>query len=253
MKIVVDKSHKNSLIELQALLENFEQQGRMLSDGSRNQIKIFQLDRDEVAIKAFKVPNLINKVAYKFLRKSKAQRSFEYAQQLLSKGVLTPKPIAYATEESVLFFGKSFYICENLNADLTYRKLIEDENYPNRTEILKAFTQFTFRMHEQGIHFLDHSPGNTLIVKREKGYDFYLVDLNRMEFGDLDFETRMRNFSRLTPHKEMIDIMATEYAALGGYDLLKTKSSMWSYTTEFQQKFYRKKALKKKLKFWKTN
>ena len=108
MKIVVDKSHKNSLIELQALLENFEQQGRMLSDGSRNQIKIFQLDRDEVAIKAFKVPNLINKVAYKFLRKSKAQRSFEYAQQLLSKGVLTPKPIAYATEESVLFFGKSF-------------------------------------------------------------------------------------------------------------------------------------------------
>jgi hypothetical protein len=36
-------------------------------------------------------------------------------------------------------------------------------------------------MHEASINFLDHSPGNTLIVKKSEGkYDFYLVDLNRM-------------------------------------------------------------------------
>lgn len=251
MKIVIDKNHKNSLLELDVLIKNFEEQGTMLSDGSRNQIKIFDLKGTEVAIKAFKVPNFINKVVYNYFRKSKAQRSFEYAQQLLEKGIGTPEPVGYAIANEGLFFGKSYYACKNLKADLTFRTLIEEENYPDKTEILKQFTRFTFKMHEQEILFLDHSPGNTLIVKNEIGYDFYLVDLNRMDFGALDFNTRMENFSRLTPKKEMIDIMATEYARLGNYDLEETKTLMWAKAEAFQHKFWRKKAIKKKLKFWK--
>ena len=47
--------------------------------------------------------------------------------------------------------------------------LVNDENFPNRIEILKAFTRFTYEMHEKQIHFLDHSAGNTLIVQTEKG------------------------------------------------------------------------------------
>jgi len=108
-----------------------------------------------INIKSFKVPNLINKIAYRYFRTSKARRSFEYGNQLLENGVLTPAPY------------------------------VGDEN------MLSAFAKFTYGLHQKQIHFLDHSPGNTLIVIKDDGYDFYLVDLNRMEFGPMDFMGKM--------------------------------------------------------------
>ena len=251
MKIFTANVFKNSLFQIEALIKNFDKDGIMLSDGSRNQIKIFKLDRDEVAIKAFGVPNFINRVVYKYFRKSKAQRSFEYAQKLLSLHIKTPDPVAYAVEDSGLLFGRSYYVCKNLNADLTYRTLVQDKNYPDWRKILVDFAAFTFELHEKGIHFLDHSAGNTLIKKTEAGYDFYLVDLNRMEFKPMSFKTRMHNFSRLTPHREMVAIMAQEYARLANYDPKETEDAMWQETVNFQERFKKKRALKKKLKFWK--
>ncbi|MEH6658369.1 Kdo domain containing protein [Leeuwenhoekiella marinoflava] len=251
MKIVVHKSVKNSLLKLKEFFFNFEKEGSILADGNRNQIKVYKLEGEYITIKAFKVPNLVNKIAYQYFRKSKAQRSYEYACKLLENGILTPQPLGYAIENDGLLFGKSFYACKLVEADATYRTLVNDENYPNRIEILKAFTRFTFEMHQKGIHFLDHSPGNTLIVKNMEGYDFYLVDLNRMEFRELDFETRIQNFARLTPIKEMVAIMAEEYARIGGFDENKTRNSMWKATQDFQESFKKKQELKKKLKFWK--
>jgi len=251
MKIIVHKSVKNSLLKLKAFFVHFDNHGKILEDGNRNQIKVFDLEGTKVTVKRFKIPNLVNKIAYKYFRKSKAQRSYEYACTLLDKGILTPFPIGYATESNGIFFGKSYYACKLVEADATFRTLINEEDFPNRIEILKAFTRFTYEMHEKQIHFLDHSAGNTLIVQTEKGYDFYLVDLNRMEFKPLDFETRIQNFARLTPKKEMVDIMAEEYARVGDYDEAKTKVAMWKATQDFQEHFAKKQAFKKKVKFWK--
>jgi hypothetical protein len=99
--------------------------------------------------------------------------------------------------------------------------------------------------------FLDHSPGNTLIKKVENSYKFYLVDLNRMQFKALDFETRIKNFERLTIHKSMVRTMSDEYAKCSGEDFDKVFDLMWSSTQNFQEKYQRKRQFKKKLKFWK--
>ena len=251
MKVTVHKSVKSNLLKLKEFFLNFEQEGKILADGNRNQIKIFDLDDTQITIKAFKVPNFVNKIAYQYFRKSKAQRSYEYACKLLDLGVLTPFPIGYGIASNGLLFGKSFYACKLVNADATFRTLINEEHFPDRIEILKAFTRFTYVMHEKQIHFLDHSAGNTLIVTTENGYEFYLVDLNRMEFKPLDFETRIQNFARLTPKKEMVDIMAEEYARVGNYDMEQTKAAMWKATEDFQNHFAKKQAFKKKVKFWK--
>jgi putative AlgH/UPF0301 family transcriptional regulator len=110
-------------------------------------------------------------------------------------------------------------------------------------------------LHESGVEFLDHSPGNTLIKKVAEGkYEFFLVDLNRMNFHDqMDFEQRMKNLSRLTPQKGMIATMSNEYAK---WYPAKTEAEifekMWFCTEEFQEKFFKKQRLKKKLKFWKS-
>lgn len=214
--------------------------------GDRNIIKIINLDGINLNIKAFKKPNVINQIVYKFFRKNKAQRSFEYANKLIELQVGTPQPIAYFEFTSPFLFNRSFYVSEQLDCDLTYRELTSNFNFPDYDNILRAFTRFTYSLHEKGIHFLDHSPGNTLIKKNGNAYDFYLVDLNRMEFKPLDFETRIKNFSRLTIHKSMIKVMSEEYAKSSGEDFNKIFDLMWKETEDFQEKYYRKKRLKKK-------
>ncbi|WNH07594.1 lipopolysaccharide kinase InaA family protein [Thalassobellus suaedae] len=219
--------------------------------GKRNIIKIIKIDTINLNIKAFKIPNIVNQIVYNFFRKSKAQRSYEYAEKLLKMGIGTPKPIAFFEFKTPLLFKKSFYVSEQLECDLTYRELTTDFSIPDYDTILRAFTRFTFTLHEKGINFLDHSPGNTLIKKNGDTYDFYLVDLNRMNFGPLDFETRIKNFTRLTIHKSMVEVMSDEYAKCTGEDYNKIFNLMWKETEAFQERYYRKKRLKQKLKFWK--
>ncbi|EDM44714.1 hypothetical protein SCB49_14120 [unidentified eubacterium SCB49] len=230
------------------LLSNFENEGEMLNDGRRNVIKVLRLDDQLLNVKSFKIPNLVNRVAYKFFRKSKAERSFENASYLLKNGIGTPHPVGFFEEKNTLLFNKSYYVSEQLDADITFRSLILDPNYPNREEILRKFTAFTHLLHENNILFKDHSPGNTLIKKNGDDYDFFLVDLNRMEFKDLTFDERIINFSRITSKKDMVAIMSDEYAKLTGLDYDKVFSQMWKYTAVFQEKFYRKKRWKKRFK-----
>ena len=231
----------------------FSDKGIPFGNGQRNIIKLFDLNDKTINIKSFKIPNLINKVAYKYFRKSKARRSFEYATILLDKGIGTPQPVAYLENFNWLGLRDSYYVSEHLVTELTFRELVEVPDYPDRENILRKFTRFSFGLHEKGIEFLDHSPGNTLIKKKEDGtYDFFLVDLNRMEFHQsMSFEMRMKNLCRLTPLKEMVATMSNEYSKLYTESEQKTFDTLWKYTADFQEQFYRKKRLKKKLKFWK--
>ncbi|MCF6222868.1 MAG: Kdo domain containing protein [Flavobacteriaceae bacterium] len=229
------------------IIENFEPKGEVIDDRGRNKIKIFKVKEHIINVKSFKVPNLINKVVYKYFRESKAERSFKHANILLDKGIGTPKPFAYYEFTTALYFKKSYFFSEHLNYDLTFRELTGNIKYPDYENILRQFTRFTFQMHELGIYFKDHSPGNTLIVKQGKNYEFYLIDLNRMVFHELDFNARMKNFSRLTSEKEMVKMMSKTYAKLSGVDFEKNFDKMWFYTKQFQEKFHKKKRLKQML------
>jgi len=236
---------------IDVFIEDFNTSGTLLGDEIRNSIKLFDLDNQLVNIKSFQIPNVFNKIAYKFLRKSKAQRSFEYAEKLLDLGIGTPQPIAYYEDSNVLFFGRSYYVSEHIDCDLTYRELIRDLNYSNHEKILREFTKFTYKLHENNVYFLDHSPGNTLIKEDNDEYKFYLVDLNRMQFKSLSFHERIQNFERLTIHKSMVKIMSEEYAKLIDRPYNEVFNLMWKCTQDYQQKFHNKRKLKKRLKFWK--
>lgn len=247
----INSAFKNSCDFFNHIIFNYDEEGNSFGNQDRNSIKLFKLKDLTINVKSFKIPNIINQFAYKFFRKSKAQRSFEYANKLVEMHIGTPQPIAYYEFSTPFLFKKSFYISEHLDCELTYRELTTDLNYPNHEIILRAFTRFTFKLHEKGIHFLDHSPGNTLIKEASEGYDFFLVDLNRMEFKTLDFETRIKNFSKLTIHKSMIEIMSDEYAKCSGEDYNTIFNLMWDSTLRFQKKYHYRMRLKKKLKFWK--
>ncbi len=247
MKFEITPSFSRFTDAVLGCIAQFESGGTILAAGRRNTIKIFDVDSLKVNIKSFKRPNLVNKIAYRYFRKSKARRSFEYATRLLQMGIGTPAPIAFAEQHDIIGLSKSYYASEQLQCDLTFRELVENPEYPDRDNILRQFTRFSYLLHEKGVEFKDHSPGNTLIVKRGDSYDFYLVDLNRMAFHEqMSFELRMKNLSRLTPHKEMVRTMSDEYAKASGEDANRIFERLWADTEAFQYRFHRKKRLKKK-------
>ena len=240
--------------QLNDFIKNFNNIGLLFGDGNRNVIKLFDLGDNTINIKSFKQPHLINSVIYKYFRKSKARRSFEFANILLENNIGTPPPIAYFENFDFLGLKESYYVSEHLQCDLTFRELVEIPDYPDHSNILRQFTQFSFDLHEKGIEFLDHSPGNTLIKKKDDNlnYSFYLVDLNRMNFhNEMSFESRMKNLSRLTPKKHMIEEIASEYAKLSGENSKLVFETLWKYTCEFQYNYFRKIRIKRLLKFWK--
>ncbi|QIE58835.1 lipopolysaccharide kinase [Rasiella rasia] len=233
---------------LHEVLLDFETSGDYVTKGDRNVIKKVTLDGQTFNIKRFKTPNLAQSLVYRFLRKSKAKRSFEYASLLIEKGIKTPFPVAYLEN----FSGglkDSYYVSEHVAYDFDFRVLNHNPRWPNRAEILKQMAAFTFQLHENSINFLDHSPGNTLIKHRGEGaYDFYLIDLNRMRFETLNLDQRMHNFRRLWLSKTMINIMAKEYASLFGTSEKETHALMTKHSREFQKKVNSKKLRKRRRK-----
>lgn len=228
------------------VIYDFDMLGGKIGKGKRNTVKAINIDGLYINVKSFQVPHLVNQLAYRWFRKSKAKRSYEYANLLLSNGIGTPKPMAYFENVGPFSLQESFYFSEQLVHDLTYRTLIHDVDYPDHENILRQFTRFTYDMQEKEVYFKDHSPGNTLIVNNKGNYAFYLVDLNRMEFKHMNFEERMKNFERLTPKKEMVAIMSDEYAKLSKLDPAMVFERMWHHTLEFQNSHERKKDFKKK-------
>ncbi len=236
--------------EIEKAVNSFDSHSQILGDAERNVIKVVTIRGNQYAIKSFKIPNIVNQIAYRFIRKSKAERSFIFASKLMELGIQTPKAVAYKLETTPFLFKRSYYVSELLDADLMYRDLTNDFSIDDYDDILRAFTRFTFKLHQNKINFLDHSPGNTLIKRTKGGYDFYLVDLNRMKFEEMDFDTRVKNFAKLTIHKSMVKIMSNEYAICSRENENEIYELMWRYTEEFQSRYYRKDRLKKKILFW---
>lgn len=253
MSITVHPNYKEKEVLITQLIETFLDDGELLVKGSRNIIKSNFLGEEKVNIKFFKKPGLFKSIIYSFFRSTKAKRSFDYANYLLENGISTPFPIAYIENRNALgLLQDSYYVCQQINYDFTIRELIHDPLFPERNIILEQFTYFTYQMHEAQVNFLDHSPGNTLIVKKaESQFEFYLIDLNRMKFENLIIEARMDNFKKMWLSKAMVKVIAEKYAQLSGFSEVKLHRILLEKTKAFKGKITRKKYWKRKFKLMK--
>ena len=249
MKIILNPNyipHEKAILQL---VNRFFDEGNLIVQGSRNTIKSNFLENEKINIKFFQKPGIFKSIIYSFFRSTKAKRSFDYANYLIQHSIKTPNPIAYIEERNSLgLLGDSFYISQQIDYDFTIRELIHDPLFPERNSILEQFTEFTYSMHEAKVNFLDHSPGNTLIIKNEyNNYDFYLIDLNRMKFEDLSIEKRMDNFKKMWLSKQMAKIVAKKYAELSNWSEEKLHQLLLEKTTQFKRKITKKKYLKRKI------
>jgi tRNA A-37 threonylcarbamoyl transferase component Bud32 len=167
---------------------------------------------------------------------------------LKQKNIGTPTPIGYYENKNYFRLLDSYYVCEHITPDYVFKDLFNVDN-PDTDEILKQLAYFCFQLHEAGIEFKDHSPGNTLIKKNKSGtFDFFLIDLNRMTFHkEMDFNLRMKNLCRLTPSEYMVQVISYEYAKLYNKPKEEVFKLMWKYTDAFFNKSLIKRNFKKRV------
>lgn len=248
MNIILSEIYSEYKNDISDILKHFGTRGTMIGDGGRNVIKIFEGKGRLFNFKSFKQHNIINRHVYKFYRKSKARRSFEYAQLLLEKNFYTPKPVGYIENHDCIGLTSSFYISEQLENSRTLAEILADGHFSERTNIIKGYTHLIYNLHEKGILFIDNAAGNFLVKREEESYRFYMVDLNRMNFYDhLEIEKRLKNFARFTIDPEIIKIISEEYARLSGMPAEFCLKKI----NEASRKMLLKRKIKKVLKLYK--
>ena len=210
--------------QIAELPRRFVDEGVTLHVG-RNQIKTLALSSPgrstvDVAVKEFAVPARPRGVVYTFLRQSKALRSLTNAKKLVGAGLGTPDPVACIEYREFGCLRQSYYICRYWphEFDLTsllYRGVVQGLN---PIALLEQLARFTLAQHDRGVLHNDYNPGNVLVRPRGTNFDFAIVDLNRVRFGQLDMHDRVSGLVRLTTVADYLRIIGREYARLYGTD-----------------------------------
>lgn len=248
MDIVIAEGFSQHSARFTEIISNFKNEGILIGGEQRNIIKYFDSLDMKVNVKSFKQPNNFNRIAYKYFRKSKARRSFEYAAMLINKNFKTPQPLAYLETSNLFGLKASYYISEQLGHLFPLRAVLLDADFKDRVAIINGYTSVIYQLHECGIEFIDNSSGNILIENKNGIYHYFLVDLNRMNFHQkMTISKKLKNFARLSNDLEVISIVSKQYA------LLSNTNEQFCFKaivagTQFASRRYR---LKKKLKFWK--
>ena len=196
--------------------------GMTLHSG-RNLIKRLNITSPEgrsidVVVKAFAVPARPRGFVYAHLRRSKALRCMSNASMLLDRGVATPEPIACIENYEFGCLRASHYVCRYWHQDydltaLLYRGV---SHGPDTHTLLEQLAGFTAAQHDQGVQHLDYNPGNILVRAKDDGFQFALVDLNRLRFRQLGVNERLAGLVRMTNIVDYLRVIGRCYATQYG-------------------------------------
>jgi len=216
---------------IETLPEIFFSQGEIIYN-ARNQIRVIEgSDGQFYNVKRYCCPQWFNRIAYTWLRPSKAQRAYENALRLQALYIATPRPIAYILCGRHLL-AESYLLTEQV--PYTHR-LYEwgDGLTDGREDLMRAFGRFTARMHQQGVLHLDYSPGNILYDRVDQTWQFSLVDINRMHFGPVSFAQGCANMGRLWGEEAVYHLIAEGYAMESQTDVETCYRLMWQAHQQF--------------------
>ena len=204
------------------------EQGRVIYRG-RNELREFEVEGVRVVVKSFCKPHLVNRLAYGLLRKSKAQRSFEYADLLRNEGIGSPAPVGWVTVRCGLLLAESYYVSVSSDLPFTYIDLMQPGRVPGEEILLREVGRTAGRMHNLGMIHRDFSRGNILVGMKEGKPCVEIIDLNRIRFHQINMAEGLANFNRLPVSDMMRRLLAEGYAETRGYDAAQCQTN-WPET-----------------------
>ena len=237
-KTVLNPAYQELASFVRQLPETFARQGEVIYDG-RNEIRVIQHAGLSINVKEFGIPFFLNRIVYSWFRKPKAERAYLHAGKLLDKQINTPAPIAYLLTKKRGLLGKCYFVSIQVPHS---RRFYEFGTPPitGREEIIRDFAHFSAHIHNAGVYHKDYSPGNILFDVSNGKTEFCLVDINRMQFGEVSIKKGCANFARLWGQQPFFELLASEYAASRNADVRQCTAWVLKYRRRFWKKFTRK-------------
>lgn len=195
---------------------------------SRNVIKKIDTGGRLYVVKNFKGMYFFNRLAYSLFRPSKAVRSYNYSALLNQKGISTPPHVAWIDCYTLGFLTRSYFVSV-YSPNETLGQYIRHSINGTESLLLRQLAAFILKLHRLGIYHEDLSLGNILVNKTNNGYDFALVDLNRIKFGRITYHKGLRNFGTLRMDPVERNSLIREYAKLSRQDPEKSIQAFAKY------------------------
>ena len=231
--------------EVKSVAQNFEHIGSTLRN-KRNHLKVDKWHGIEVCIKSFKKPTLFNQLVYGLIRKTKAQRSFQYALQLDQLQVHSPAPIAYSEcRNSWGGLTKAYYICQYEKYDFLFSDIPNSNlNYKEKSQVIHTLVKLTCsKFYDNMLFNRDFNGSNVLVSQQSDGqYSFSFVDINRIHYAKKTNQSReLRNLSMLSDNPQILCLIAEAYATIRQKDIKETTFALFSSKYLFRRKRQAKK------------
>ena len=234
MTITINPAYNRLSEYLQHIPLKFDNEGDIIYDKRNTLRRITAPDGTILCIKRYHTPRLLNHIVYTLFREPKAQRAYQNAIRLAQLDIPTPQPVAYILCNKHGFIADSYLI--TLYSPLR-RNMYEFDNgdIHDREHILQAFAQLTADIHNHGIIHSDYSPGNILFDDNNGKVEFSIIDINRMQFRNVDMNTGCRNLQRLWGTPDTIRYIAELYAEARHFDTQRCIELTLRYWRHFWQ------------------
>lgn len=207
--------------------KTFDSRGVVIHN-SRNVIKKMDTGGRLYVVKHFKGMYFFNRLAYSLFRPSKAVRSYNYSALLNQKGISTPPHVAWIDCYRLGLLTRSYFVSV-YSPHETLGQFIRHSVNGIEKALLGHLAAFILKLHRLGIYHEDLSLGNVLVNKTNDGYDFALVDLNRIKFRKINYRRGLRNFGTLRMDPTELHALIREYARLAGQDPERSVSTFRKY------------------------
>lgn len=152
-------------------------------ENGRNFVGRISVEGKSFVVKKYVEVPLVKKLLYSTILKSKAQQAYEKAGYLLRQGVETAPPVAYIVVRRMGFYHTSYFVSEYLPY-IPFQRMWKLIKVPREHHLLSnGYKEFRRRLQEKGISITDSNPDNTLVYKRDDGYHFAQIDINRIKIN----------------------------------------------------------------------
>lgn len=212
-------------------------EGELIYDG-RNTLRRFVMPSGLVVIvKAYKRPNLFQKICYSTFWKNKAYKSFHYALRLRQMGIDTPAAIATVCCKKHGMVERYFFASTEDNRPDC--RILRDGNMDNPQPLIDALTAYLIRLHDLGFMHGDTNLSNFLYEQQTDGtYHFSVIDTNRSTFlgRPATKAEATANLMRLTHKRTLLSQLVASYARQRGWDEEATTHHVINLMDRFERR-----------------
>ena len=247
MKAIIHPDYAHLSDFIREIPRIFPHEGELLYD-KRNKVKRFIASGETLIVKKFKRPHLIQRIAYTFFRKSKAERAYLYAGMFREKGFDTPHEIAYLEQKAHGLFADGWFVSTECKEPSMKQLLQGKEDFDKPSA--DALARFLADLHRKGILHGDINLSNILYRVENGHYRFTLIDTNRSTFlTSPDKAACLENLKRLTHQKELLEYIVRKYAEARNWPPEECVSTVLRYLSAFEMKRQKKRKLRSVLGF----